>query len=91
MDGKEDGKKGTGGDRTADSVTFYLVVLFFLHFLRFSVGFEIGAVATVIFSMENKATFEAGACYGSNKKKGNKSFKAAHEEMICIKYKKKGA
>ncbi|MEO5643432.1 MAG: hypothetical protein ABIQ40_11775 [Bacteroidia bacterium] len=62
------------------SPSFLLVVFLFLHFLGFSVGFEIGAVTTFIFSMDNKATFEVSACNGSDQEKRDKSFKAAHEE-----------
>lgn len=54
------------------------MVLLFLHFLRFSVGFEIGAVATIILSVENEAAFQARACNCGDQEKGNKSFEAAH-------------
>jgi hypothetical protein len=55
------------------------MMFFLLHFLRFSVGFEIGTVAAIVFSTENEAAFQACAGDCRDKKKRDKASEAAHE------------
>ena len=53
--------------------------MFFLFYLfGFSIGLEIGAIAAIVFSVENEAAFEACARYCGYEEEGNETFEAAH-------------
>ncbi len=52
------------------------------HLFRLSVGFKIGTIATIIFSVEDEAAFKACTGNRRDKKKGNKTFEAAHRSKI---------
>jgi hypothetical protein len=65
------------------------MVLLMLYLFRFSVGFEIGTIAAIVLSMENKAAVERGAGKCSEEKKGNKSFEAAHDGFVISNIAKK--
>jgi hypothetical protein len=49
-----------------------------LHFFRLAIGFEIRAIAAMVFSMKNEATIETGAGDSCNKNKRDKFSECAH-------------
>jgi hypothetical protein len=54
--------------------------MFFLHFLRFTIGFEIRAIAAMVFSVKNETAVKAGAGNGCDKNKRNIFSEQAHRE-----------
>jgi hypothetical protein len=56
------------------------VVFFLFYLFRLIVGFEAGAIAAVVLSVENEAAFKACACDSRYEEKRNETFEAAHED-----------